>query len=147
LPINAADTFVKNLSQNEKPLVSWNIYQPKHNEKIKAIANKFDMQESDLIKANDLNPQRVIKTSTMILVSKKEGVGSSANQEIDELKVQSNKKTENSVKPNKHKVKSGDTLNKIAKRYDIHIDELKDINQMTSSDIQIGSILQLQRSN
>ena len=48
---------------------------------------------------------------------------------------------------NKHKVKSGDTLNKIAKRYDIHIDELKDINQMTSSDIQIGSILQLQRSN
>jgi len=74
-------------------------------------------------------------------------VGSNANQEIDELKVQSYKKTEGSVKPNKHKVKSGDTLNKIAKRYDIHIDELKDINQMTSSDIQIGSILQLQRSN
>ena len=39
------------------------------------------------------------------------------------------------------------SLNKIAKRYDMHIDELKDINQMTSSDIQIGSILQLQRSN
>ena len=51
------------------------------------------------------------------------------------------------MKPAKHKVKSGDTLNKIAKRYDIRIDELKDINQMTSSDIQIGSILQLQRNN
>ena len=37
--------------------------------------------------------------------------------------------------------------NKIAKKYEIAIDELKDINQMTSSDIQIGSILQLQRSN
>ncbi|CAM8421277.1 membrane-bound lytic murein transglycosylase D [Candidatus Methylopumilus universalis] len=147
LPINAADTFVKNLSQNEKPLVSWNIYQPKHNEKIRAIANKFDMQESDLIKANDLNPQKAIKTSTMMLVAKKEGVESNANQDVYESKIQNDKKVEGAVKPAEHKVKSGDTLNKIAKRYDIRIDELKDINQMTSSDIQIGSILQLQRNN
>ena len=147
LPINAADTFVKNLSQNEKPLVSWNIYQPKHNEKIKAIANKFDMQESDLIKTNDLNPQKTIKISTMMLVAKKEGAESNTNQDIYESKIQKDKKAEDAMKPAMHKVKSGDTLNKIAKRYDIHIDEIKDINQMTSSDIQIGSILQLQRNN
>ena len=147
LPINVADTFVKNLSQNEKPLVSWNIYQPKHNEKIKAIANKFDMQESDLIKTNDLNPQKTIKTSTMMLVAKKEGAESNTNQDIYESKIQKDKKAEDAMKPAMHKVKSGDTLNKIAKRYDIHIDELKDINQMTSSDIQIGSILQLQRNH
>ena len=147
LPINAADTFVKNLSQNEKPLVSWNIYQPKHNEKIKAIANKFDMQESDLIKTNDLNPQKTIKISTMMLVAKKEGAESNTNQDIYESKIQNDKKAEDVMKPAMHKVKSGDTLNKIAKRYDIHIDELKDINQMTSSDIQIGSILQLQRNH
>ena len=147
LPINAADTFVKNLSQNEKPLVSWNIYQPKHNEKIKAIANKFDMQESDLIKTNDLNPQKTIKISTMMLVAKKEGAESNTNQDIYESKIQKDKKAEDAMKPAMHKVKSGDTLNKIAKRYDIHIDELKDINQMTSSDIQIGSILQLQRNH
>ena len=147
LPINAADTFVKNLSQNEKPLVSWNIYQPKHNEKIKAIANKFDMQESDLIKTNDLNPQKTIKTSTMMLVAKKEGAESNTNQDIYESKIQNDKKAEDVMKPAKHIVKSGDTLNKIAKRYDIHIDELKDINQMTSSDIQIGSILQLKKNN
>ena len=147
LPINVADTFVKNLSQNEKPLVSWNIYQPKHNEKIKAIANKFDMQESDLIKTNDLNPQKTIKTSTMMLVAKKEGAESNTNQDIYESKIQKDKKAEDAMKPAMHKVKSGDTLNKIAKRYDIHIDELKDINQMTSSDIQIGSILQLKKNN
>ncbi len=147
LPINAADTFVKNLSQNEKPLVSWNIYQPKHNEKIKAIANKFDMQENDLIKANDLSPKKPIKVSTMMLVAKKEGTESNINHGIDESTIQNDKKVEDAVKPAKHKVKSGDTLNKIAKRYDIHIDEIKDINQMTSSDIQIGSILQLQRNN
>jgi len=147
LPINAADTFEKNLSQNERPLVSWNIYQPKPNEKIRAIANKFDMQESDLIKANDLNPQKAIKTSTMMLVAKKEDTESNANQDVYESKIQNDKKVEGAVKPAKHKVKSGDTLNKIAKRYEIHIDELKDINRMTSSDIQIGSILQLQRNN
>jgi len=144
LPINAADTFVKNLSQNEKPLVSWNIYQPKRNEKIKTIANKFDMEESDLIKANDLNPQKSIKPSTIILVAKKEGTETNANQDIDESKINKETKSENSTKPNKYKVKRGDTLTKIAKKYGLSVDELKDINQISISDIQIGSTLRLQ---
>jgi membrane-bound lytic murein transglycosylase D len=147
LPINAANTFVKNLSQNEKPLVSWNIYQPKRNEKIKTIANKFDMEESDLIKANDLNPQKLIKPSSIILVAKKEGTETNAHQDIDESKIQKDSKTEISVSPNKYKVKPGDTLTKIAKKYGISINELKDINQITASDIQIGSTLQLKRNN
>ena len=144
LPINAADTFVKNLSQNEKPLVSWDIYQPKRNEKIKTIANKFDMEESDLIKANDLNPQKSIKPSTIILVAKKEGTETNANQDIEESKINKETKSENSTKPNKHKVKRGDTLTKIAKKYGLSVDELKDINQISISDIQIGSTLRLQ---
>ena len=144
LPINAADTFVKNLSQNEKPLVSWNIYQPKRNEKIKTIANKFDMEESDLIKANDLNPHKSIKPSTIILVVKKEGTETNANQDIEESKINKETKSENSTKPNKHKVKRGDTLTKIAKKYGLSVDELKDINQISISDIQIGSTLRLQ---
>ena len=147
LPISSADTFIKNLSQNEKPLVSWNIYQPKRNEKIKAIADKFDMEESDLIKANDLNPQKIIKPSTIILVAKKEGEETNANQDISESKIQKDTKSEDSAKPNKYKVKPGDTLTKISKKYGISIDELKDINQITSSDIQIGSILRFQRNN
>jgi len=147
LPINAADTFVKNLSQNEKPLVSWNIYQPKRNEKIKTIANKFDMEESDLIKANDLNPQKLIKPSSIILVAKKEGTETNAHQDIDESKIQKDSKTEISVSPNKYKVKPGDTLTKIAKKYGISVNELKDINQITASDIQIGSTLQLKRND
>ncbi|HAP04446.1 MAG TPA: peptidoglycan endopeptidase, partial [Methylophilaceae bacterium] len=56
-------------------------------------------------------------------------------------------KSEDSAKPNKYKVKPGDTLTKISKKYGISIDELKDINQITSSDIQIGSILRFQRNN
>jgi membrane-bound lytic murein transglycosylase D len=128
-------------------LVSWNIYQPKRNEKIKSIANKFDMEESDLIKANDLNPQKLIKPSSIILVAKKEGTETNAHQDIDESKIQKDSKTEISVSPNKYKVKPGDTLTKIAKKYGISVDELKDINQITASDIQIGSTLQLKRNN
>ena len=144
LPINAADTFVKNLSQNDKPLVSWNIYQPKRNEKIKTIANKFDMEESDLIKANDLNPQKIIKPSTIILVAKKEGTETNANQDIEESKTNKETKSEDSTRPNKYKVKRGDTLTKIAKKYGLSVNELKDINQITEPDIQIGSTLRLQ---
>jgi membrane-bound lytic murein transglycosylase D len=147
LPINAADTFIKNLSQNEKPLVSWNIYQPKRNEKIKTIANKFGMEEKDLVKANDLNPQRLIKPSSIILVAKKEDLEINENHDISESKNYIESKTDNFVKPNKYKVKPGDTLTKIAKKYRISVAELKDINQISSSDIRIGSILQLTRNN
>ena len=147
LPINAADTFIKNLSQNEKPLVSWNIYQPKRNEKIKTIANKFGMEEKDLVKANDLNPQRLIKPSSIILVAKKEDLEINENHDISESKNYIESKTDNFVKPNKYKVKPGDTLTKIAKKYRISVAELKDINQISSSDIRIGSILQLTRDN
>jgi len=147
LPINAADTFVKNLSQNEKPLVSWNIYQPKRNEKIKTIANKFDMEESDLIKANDLHPKKLIKPSSIILVAKKEGKETNVSQDIGELNIQKDSKTDISASPNKYKVQPGDTLTKISKKYGISIDELKDINQITASYIQIGSTLQLKRNN
>ena len=147
LPINAADTFVKNLSQNEKPLVSWNIYKPKRNEKIKTIANKFDMEESDLIKANDLHPKKLIKPSSIILVAKKEGTETNTNQDIGESNIQKDSKTDISASPNKYKVQPGDTLTKISKKYGISIDELKDINQITASYIQIGSTLQLKRNN
>jgi membrane-bound lytic murein transglycosylase D len=147
LPINAADTFVKNLNQNEKPLASWNIYKPKRNETIKTIANKFDMRESDLIKANDLHPKKLIKPSSIILVAKKEELETNVNQDIGESKFQKDNKTKISVSPNKYKVKPGDTLTKISKKYGISVDELKDINQITASYIQIGSTLQLKRSN
>ena len=105
------------------------------------------MNESDLIKANDLNPQKSIRPSTIILVAKKEGAETNANQDIEESKIQKETKSENSIKPNKYKVKSGDTLTKIAKRYGLSVDELKDINQLTASDIQIGSTLRLQKNN
>jgi LysM repeat protein len=105
------------------------------------------MEESDLIKANDLNPQKLIKPSTIVLVAKKEGTETNANQDIDESKKPKNITTESSVIPNKHKVKPGDTLTKIAKKYGISVDELKDINQIAASEIQIGSTLQIKRNN
>jgi len=105
------------------------------------------MEKTDLIKANDLNTQKSIKPSTTILVAKKEGTETNANRDIDETKIQIDNKSETYVKPDEYKVKPGDTLSKIAKKYKIPIDELKDINRMTSPDIQIGSILRLQRKN
>ena len=64
-----------------------------------------------------------------------------------EQTIQNDNKPETYVKPDEYRVKPGDTLTKIAKKYRIPIDELKDINQMNSPDIQIGSILRLQRKN
>ncbi len=142
LPINAADKFTKNLSENEKPLVSWILYQPKSNENIRVIASKFNMEEDELIKVNDLTPKKIVKPSTIILVAMNEDAAININSEI-----QNNENYENSPKENKHKIMPGDTLTKIAKRYGISLNELKDINQIKSSNIQTGTTLRLIRNN
>jgi len=59
------------------------------------------------IKANDLNPQKSIKPSTIILVAKKEGTETNANQDIEESKINKETKSENSTKPNKTQSKTG----------------------------------------
>ena len=57
------------------------------------------------------------------------------------------KKSKNIDKPERYTVKKGDTLYSIGKRYNVSVDELKQLNQLQSNNIEIGQKLYLEPIN
>lgn len=57
------------------------------------------------------------------------------------------KKSKNIDKPKQYTVKKGDTLYSIGKKYNVSVDELKQLNQLQSNNIEIGQKLYLEPVN
>jgi LysM repeat protein len=88
-----------------------------------SIARKFNLTVDKLKDINNLN-SNVLSIGQKLIVS--ENMSSDNNYYI---------------------VKSGDTLYSIAKKYNISVDELKDINNLTSDILSVGQSLKINRSN
>lgn len=95
-----------------------NIYTVKRGDTLYGIANSFDTTPSELIKLNNL-------TSTILSIGQKLVIP----------------KLNNSF--NTYIVKSGDTLYSIAKKFNIAVDILKDINDITNNILSIGQELNI----
>lgn len=61
--------------------------------------------------------------------------------ERDNDRSNSRKKSKNKPKTTKHKVSSGENLTKIAKRYGVSVDQLRDANGISGDDIRAGQTL------
>lgn len=85
------------------------------------IANKYGTSIDELIEINELK-STVIYPKQII--------------QIDEAE-------ENETAKDSHKVQAGDTLGKIAKQYDVTVEELKDWNNLQSDVIYVGGVLAL----
>ena len=68
LPISAANTFTINLSNYNKPLVSWQTYHAKRGERMDKIAQKFGINVSQLRDINDISSGKKLSGSQPILV-------------------------------------------------------------------------------
>ncbi len=119
-------------------------YKVKKGDNLNTIARKFnvapaDLKEWNVIRKNQVNPGRYLT----IYMEKKERV----YLDQKDAPVLAEKKEEK--KPGDcalfHEVKTGDTLFNIAKRYDgLTVDKLKEMNNLTSSDIiKPGTVLKV----
>ncbi len=59
----------------------------------------------------------------------------------DKKKERKNSRKKAESKPVKHKVKSGENLTKIAKRYGVTVDQLRSANNISGDDIRAGQTL------
>ncbi len=122
LPVSAATTFQNNLSNYDKPLVSWQTYHAKRGERMDNIAKKFGINLAELRDVNDLPSNRKIRNSGPILVPY--SGKTDAEPPIDTTTSISN--SDNSYSSNSgqsdnsttiHVVKNNETLGAIAKEY------------------------------
>lgn len=109
------------LISNNSSLPS-NIYVVKKGDTLWSIANNFNVSVNDLKNANN-------KVSNSLSIG-------------EQLIIPGNSSNEN-VSTNIYTVKSGDNLYSIAKRYNVSVNEIKSLNNLTSNILSIGQKLRI----
>lgn len=150
LPVWAADKFQLNLANYDKPLSSWKTYTAKRGERIDYIAKKFDMDVKQLRQVNNLNAKPTISDTRPLLVanaSDKIPEVSSSDMEYQGASQENNTKSEPKTQQTiTYKVKQGDTLLSLARKFDVDKQLIINTNQLKSAKLKVGQMLLIQQS-
>ncbi len=160
LPVSAAQTFTDNLSSYDKPLVSWQAYHAKRGERMDHIANKFGINVAQLREANGISAgKNVASKSTMLVPSSPSNDNSDANNiegqdenaiDADSLENNNLSATSDSADNPKrvvmHKVKKGENIAQVAKKYGVNTKLLIAQNSLKSSKLKTGQMIKVSYS-
>ena len=153
LPVWAAERFVENLANYDKPLTSWQTYNAKRGERMDKIANKFGINVSQLRNVNGISANNKLRNSQAMLVPTVYHPSSSNSApSIDVNEMESNNTeslSENEIAADEpkassrviYKVKKGETLLAVANKYNTSTQALMKINGLKSSKVKIGQKL------
>jgi len=150
LPTDRVDVFNANLQAYQGDLSSWKVYKPRRGESYAAIAKRFGISEAELRRANDISSRRRTASGSNLLVpSSGQGGVQLASLETPagalDAPARAKPAARNSRRPNVriHKVRAGDTLYGLAKRYGTSVDTLRALNNLKGNNLKIGSQLRL----
>ena len=102
----------------------------KRGETLGRIASKYGMSVSELQRENSLRGSRIIPGQKL----KVQKSSSNVNTDLAEAKTISNAV---------HKVRKGESLFQIAKKYDLSVDQIKSLNNLTSDYLYVGQNLKV----
>jgi membrane-bound lytic murein transglycosylase D len=144
LPAHRADTFHGNLAAWEatgQPLASWTTYTLEKNETLAQVAKRADISEAKLREANRIPPRYRLSPGSTILVPRDDSAEDIAPQHLD---------ASFSLVPDApnlrqvtYKVRRGETLNSVARRWHVQPDEIIAWNQLRSPNLFAGQRLTL----
>lgn len=160
LPVWAAERFNVNLKNYDKPLTNWQTYQAKRGERMDHIANKFGINEGQLRYVNGLNTRsKKLRSSQAMLVPATytgKPISDASEIESDSINVaelennntidQADEAEPKSRQAIIHKVKSGDTLQALALKYDTSTKTIMKINQLKNSKLKLGQKLKVKET-
>ena len=121
------------------------------------LAKKFKVSPLEIIKANNLNPDR-LKPGTKITIPSKKRKTPSKDKLVqtngDELKKeQDTRNSPDNIQPvihqedsSLHVVKKGDTLSSLARKYSVSMNELRKVNNLRSKKLRIGQKLVVKKT-
>lgn len=128
LPMDKVETFRANLEAYDKPLVSWQAYQPKKGERLDKLAPRFGLSVEKLKSVNGLSGRAKLTTGQTLLVpvnGEEEEVESEFEAFNMHLSPTAGDRTTRTVR---HTVRKGETLASIARRYGVSVASLKSRN-------------------
>ncbi len=130
LPVGKVETFRANLERYSAPLVSWQTYRSKKGERLDQIAPRFGLSLAALRTTNSLSAHAKLSNGQALLVPISfHGNGKHAENEFEPFNLHfapSAPLLESAVR---HIVRKGDTLNGIARRYQVRLASLQSWNK------------------
>lgn len=134
LPIKNIEIFHKNIKNNTQPLSNWISYMPSKGEKVMHVAKKFNIDMKELVKINQLRSNQTLKKQIILIPSSPE-VLKKYPISTDNLYSYSKIIT--------HKIKSGDTLGSISRKYKISVKDIMEFNELRNTKIILGKYLDI----
>ena len=146
LPVNKVKTFVTNLENYDKSLVSWRVYRVKEAETVEDLSRRYAIDVAELAEINGIAEDGTLRKGQTLLVPRGKSRG-----RVNDYLAQNIKNSKRDINSPLHDqviyiVKKGDTLYHIAKRYGIEIEEIKLWNG-NSDRLSIGQKLTLRLAN
>ena len=123
LPIAKIATFRANLESYNKPLVSWQSYQPKKGERLDKLAPRFGLSLENLKSVNGLSRRGNISTGQTLLVPLN---GEESENQFEAFNMQL--AADDLSRSVRHVVRRGETLSGIAHHYHVSVAMLKQWN-------------------
>ncbi len=141
LPINRVGLFMNNLASwvnTGKPLSSWMLYRVAANESLKDIADKTGMTEADLRRINRIPAGRKVLAGSSLLVDSGDTDAPAIAEEDQDAGV---KLSAPEVRRIVYRVRRGDTVFHIARRFGVTQASIKRANRLRTSQLRIGQRL------
>lgn len=119
-------------------------YTVKQGDSLYKIAQKFKVKVAQLQEINSL-PNSKIKLGQRLIIPES-GVAQPSAAEKKRQKISGPRENFAELDvPETHKVKKGETLRQIARRYQLTVPDLIEINQLTGEKLKMGQVLYLQK--
>ena len=144
LPADKVDYFVDNLASwmdSGQPLSRWSTYRLKEGETLAAVAAQSGMTESELRKVNGIPAgRRVLPNSTLLVLA---GADEQADISAEEADARLRLSPLTTWRRVTYRVRSGDTLTSIARRWHITTKSIVTANRLRSDRLRAGQRLVL----
>lgn len=142
IPADQVESFKAGLAAHDEPLSNWKTYALQPGEKLEQVAPRFGITLADLKRVNGLHGRIKTTPGQTLLVPSQATEGELDTQaflapEPPQAKVQVQVRTQ----PRYHTVRRGDTLQAIARKYDVDLADLRQYNKLKGNALRVGSRL------
>jgi len=133
LKVNQADVAVSNNTANKEEIAATPIsYKVKRGETLSSISKKYNVTEDELKASNNLK-SNALRLGQNLQIAQTAAPTSNSKSNKEEI----------AATPISYKVKRGETLSSISKKYNVTEDELKASNNLKSNALRLGQNLQI----
>jgi membrane-bound lytic murein transglycosylase D len=128
LPIDKAELFAAKLDLMDQPLVSWQAYRLRNGETLPQVAAKFGMPVETLRAVNGIGSKAKVRVGHTLLVPSERPTHDAADALSQAVFT-----TVPQGRTFYYRVKRGDTLARIASRYDVSAQDIRRWNRLAQS--------------